>query len=103
MKNAKVALVIAAKPKTMDLYADGMNWQHFLCDLHELQKTHQAFQRFHENVWQIEMETELDLLSDLLHWGKRHKIPIRVLFLEETPAWIENQPKPAKAAAAKKP
>lgn len=92
MKNAKVAIVVAAKPRTMDLYADGMNWQQFVCATQEIQKNHKGYQRFHENVWQIEMETELTLLSDLLHWGKQHKIPMRVLFLDEAPAWLETQP-----------
>ena len=89
MNNAKVAIVIAAKPKTMDLYADGMNWQQFLCAIQELQKTHKGFQRFHDNVWQIEIDTDLNFFSDLLHWGKQHKIPLRVLFLGEAPAWVE--------------
>ena len=88
-KNAKFAFVIAEHPKNEYGEVDKRKWQEFLASAKPNEKKGKGTLTIHENVWQIPLDTELPFLSHLCEWAIPMKIPLRILFLNEPPEWIQ--------------
>jgi hypothetical protein len=101
MDNAHYALLIAethrknATRVTSDSWKTlALNWQQALSPTEEKY-------RLTENVWLICLDDGLPVLADLVQAMKQFGVPLRVLFLEEVPAWIQYPPDAPPAAESK--
>jgi hypothetical protein len=88
----KFALVIAEQPKTKNPDADERNWRDFLSRAKTDGRRPKDNETLNESAWLIPLHTGLKTLSDLIHRAQDDGISIRVLFLDEEPAWIRNPP-----------
>jgi hypothetical protein len=99
VSDAKIAVVIAEREK----YVPGIgslaqkNWLNFLDDVQNNGRQPADATMIHENIWLIPVATGLPFVSELIGAGGRHSVAIRILFLNDIPAWIEYPPiaKPA--------
>ncbi len=90
-ENAKFALVIAgAKP--MFGGPDLDKWNSFVTSVRNNVRRVEEMLIMHDNVWLIPLETEMRILCGLLEWGIDMQIPLRILFLQSEPDWIQYPP-----------
>ena len=88
----KFALVIAERSK----YEQGngnahiTKWHYFLKNVQDNLTPPEGMTSIHENVWLIPVDKGLIFLGSLLRLAENGAIPIRVLFLAESPIWIQN-------------
>jgi hypothetical protein len=88
----KTALVIAETHRNKTDYAASAEWQNLLLNIQRNLPPAGKTERITENVWMIPIDTELHFLATLIQCMKSFGIPIRVLFFDETPAWVKNPP-----------
>jgi len=87
----KFALVIAERAK----YEQGNGnahigrWQNFLKNVQDNLAPPEGTTTIHENVWLIPVDGGLIFLGSLLRMAESGAIPTRVLFLAESPVWIQ--------------
>lgn len=95
MNNAKFALLIAEIPKkpTIRLAKTGGaeidSWQQFLKTSKEISAQAKTIQQLHCNIWQCDLKTELIALCKIILAADTLGVPMRVLFLEESPDWLQ--------------
>jgi hypothetical protein len=92
MNNAKFALVIVEMGKNQNGHADTNSWENFLANKPRIFQQPKGIETIHENVWQIDLEIGLPVLSELIRWCQAYNTRARVLFLEESPAWLKLPP-----------
>jgi hypothetical protein len=80
-------LVIAEKPARKSPLEEDRKWTSFLLNTPGTISRISKDERIAENVWQIRGGAALILIHDFQTWGMEYGIPIRILFLEDTPSW----------------
>lgn len=92
--DAKLALVVAEQQPRKDAKGARVeaNWQEFLTNVKGRCTPPEKTTKIHENVWLIPLATGLPFLAELIQWGNAYSVPIRILFLAESPDWIEYPP-----------
>jgi hypothetical protein len=98
MNAEKFALVIAERPHPEDADHPDKRWQSFLDSIPQNVPPVEGIQRFHENVWQIPLNTGFSFLCELHGWAGSVKVPLHILFLEVAPDWITCPPDAPKTA-----
>src|SRR4051812_22598280 len=88
MTTATTAIVIAAPLQNQLGGVDDRLLRQFLANVETHLKPTAGIERFHENVWQIPLDSGMQFLTGLFHWAEAGKIQMRVLFVEEPPEWI---------------
>jgi hypothetical protein len=91
--NAKFALAIAEKPIRGTVQDPDKIWKEFLGNYRSHIRPTEDIQMIHENVWLIPLDTGMPFVGRLLDWTNMAGIPLRILFLDEEPDWIQ-YPKP---------
>src|ERR1035438_4682982 len=95
MNNAKFALVIAETPKNPmipKLKTAGEevdSWKRFLDISPKTSDPTKGLMQLQHNVWQIDLATGMRALCEIWSAADKWGIPMRVLFLEESPAWLQ--------------
>jgi hypothetical protein len=95
MNNAKFALLIAQipenpnVPKHKTLGEEVDSWKRFLATSPKKSDPTKGLIQLQNNVWQIDLATGMRALCEIWMSADKWGIPVRVLFLEETPAWLE--------------
>ena len=90
--NAKFALVIAEAEKDQSGNENKDSWQNFLLNIPQTLRHSKKIEAIHDNVWLINLESELPVLSTLIQLCSARSIHIRLLFLAEFPDWIKYPP-----------
>jgi hypothetical protein len=101
-KNAKFAILIAEIPRQekRENLAPGVpadTWSAFLNKAPNSSSPAKGIEVIHNNIWQLNLETGMRTLCEIYILADNLGIPMRVLFLEEAPAWLkypEHAPKP---------
>ena len=88
----KFAILICEPAKHDNGYANTDKWKQFLGNTLQGLLRNGNIERIHENVWLMQLETELLPLLEILQWCKEASMPVRVLFLEESPVWLKFPP-----------
>lgn len=88
----KYALAIAEMPKTTNTDANKRNWRDFLFRIQNDAKRPKDTFLLSEGVWQLPLDTELPALGHLIQMAQDDGISIRILFLDDAPAWITHPP-----------
>jgi hypothetical protein len=97
----KFAIVICEPSKTNG-HADMQKWKQFLVNIPQGLQQNANIERIHENVWLIHLNTDLLPLFEIVQLYQASSMPVRVLFLEESPTWLKYPPD-AKPADESKP
>ena len=96
--NANFALIIAESQDDNDEFADDTVLQRFLETAKKKLTPFQDIVRIHPNIWQIPLSSGLPAIAALIQCAAGDHIPLRLLFLEELPAWIRLPPPATKSS-----
>ena len=88
----KHALVIAELPQSKTRDEGQTIWLGFLEYVRRIGEHPKETIQLAENVWQIPLDNGLIFLGKMLELAETNQIPMRVLFLDELPAWIKHPP-----------
>ena len=92
MNNAKFALIVAEKIRLPPYeHIEFASYHKFLEEVRYHTPPLLGVEPLSENVWQIRLTDGLYALSEILREAKTRQIPVRVLFFENEPQWL-NQP-----------
>jgi hypothetical protein len=84
-----LALVVAEIPKGKRGFDRRTNWQDFVTNVENNVYLPEGTQAIHDNIWLIQLSNGLPFLAEILKWSRPSEVTIRILFLQETPAWLE--------------
>jgi hypothetical protein len=102
MNNAKFTLLIADVHRKDATRAQSDAWKNLVLNWRNALPANEEKYRLTENVWWIHLDNGLPVLAGLVQGMKDYQVPIRVLFFDESPAWIQHPPE-AKPADESKP
>ena len=94
-RNAKFALVIAEIPENpiIPKHKTGGDeedaWLRFLATSPKKSDPTKGLVQFQNNVWQIDLAIGMRALCEIWLSADKLGIPVRVLFLEEAPVWLQ--------------
>ena len=85
----KTFLIIAELPQHVDEAGAMKAWKEFLSDTKPFLPPSRKGDEMPEGVWQIPADTSLRTLAQLLPVAEEYHIALRMLLLDEPPAWIK--------------
>jgi hypothetical protein len=88
----QTAIVFAEMPDNQHGTVTTASWNKFVSSLEGTQLTSKNALQLHQNLWQINLRTDMIALAKLVLRAEEAGIRLRVLFLEETPDWTEYPP-----------
>ena len=88
----KTFLIIAERPKHVDEDGATRAWKAFLSGTKPFLAPPKKGDEQIEGVWQIPVDTSLHTLAQLFPVAQEYHIALRMLLLEEPPAWIKYTP-----------
>ena len=88
-KNAKFALVIGEPPKNSFREPNLEKWKDFLGCVPQFARPNKETKMIHENVWLIPLASGMRFLAQLFDLANGKNIPLRILFLDEEPDWLQ--------------
>ncbi|HZL79341.1 MAG TPA: hypothetical protein VFC17_10860 [Candidatus Limnocylindrales bacterium] len=88
-KNAKFALVIGEPPKNSFREPNLEKWKDFLGCVPQFARPNKETKMIHENVWLIPLDSGMRFLAQLFDLANGKNIPLRILFLDEEPDWLQ--------------
>jgi hypothetical protein len=89
LRNANFAFVIAKKAKPD---ARETNWKQFLYNIQKPGALKKTTQMIGEGAWLIPLKNDIQSLKTLFDQSNSCNIPLRILFLNDEPDWIEYLP-----------
>jgi hypothetical protein len=95
-KNAKFALVIAERPKMATDEEERKKWGDFLGSIRQNARPNKETTLINDNVWLIPLDSGMRFLAQFFDLAVGKDIPLRILFLDEEPNWLQ-YPKPDEA------
>jgi hypothetical protein len=89
----KTFLVIAVRPHHADEDGATKAWREFLSGTKPFLPPTAKGDMPPEGVWQIPVDTSMHMLAQLFPLADEHHIHLRLLLLDDAPAWIRYSPR----------
>jgi len=89
---ATFAILIAEYPKDDRGKDDTAKWSLLQATATNSVKTAKGIETLHENSWQIDLNTDMNFLIDILACAKKNEIALRILLLDGEPNWTRYSP-----------